>query len=316
MKTVKQPNLLSYLGSFTGVYIIVYALIALLFLNFQSLLPESKSLALDLYKPFRLFHVEAIIGQLLRAIAFALVFYPFYDIIFRSKTRARIILFISMWGIALICSVEPQPGSIEGIIYTTISFVEHASVIIATGLQMLIFIFIFTNWELIKNEENDSGSFLKLFPDSYKIKGYTIRFVFIHIITYWVVGSIFYEIAGYQDALESMEVFELWRPLENLSAVLLVFFGQIVRGTLIALLLYPFYQKYIKKKWGWVYLFWLLAGLTILGSPLFLTEFISFEGSFVDFFRSLIIGIPEIFSQIFVFSIAFFFWQKRIEKRR
>ncbi|MDA3881400.1 MAG: hypothetical protein PF436_13505 [Prolixibacteraceae bacterium] len=149
-------------------------------------------------------------------------------------------------------------------------------------------------------------------PLSFKATtGYLIRFVVVHLLTYWVIGSIFYQVAGYADALESMEIFELWRPLENLSAVLLVFFGQIFRGAFLGILLFPFYESYIQKKHGWLLIFLLFIGLTALGSPIFLTEFIVFEGTFIEFLKELLVGIPEIVSQMLVFSVIFFFWQRK-----
>jgi len=316
MEKTKKPRLLAYLGRFTAVHALSYIVIAILFLNFQSLLPETKRIALDFYEPYRLFDFPAIAGQIVRGVAFALIFYPFYDLIFRNKA-GRILLFASMWGLALFGSVEPQPGSVEGIIYTTTPFTEHLFVLIGVGVQMLLFVWIIFKWESYISESKSLRSDFELFPNRKKIKGYTTRFTILHLVTYWVVGSIFYEIAGYKDALESMEVFELWRDLENLPAVMLVFGGQIFRGIFLALLLYPFYHSYIFKKYGWALLYLLLAGLTIFGSPIFLREFfVAFDGTIREFFESLIIGIPEIFSQMLVFSLIFFFWQKRVERKK
>ncbi len=313
MKKSKKPHLLVYLGRFTTVHVVCYAITAILFLNFQSLLPETKRIALDFYEPYRLFDFYAIAGQILRGIAFALIFYPFYGLIFRNKT-GKIILFASMWALALFGSVEPQPGSIEGIIYTTTPFSEHLFVLVGAGFQMLLFVWLIFKWESHVSETENLKADYDFFPNRHKIKGYTIRFAVVHLVTYWVIGSIFYQLAGYREALESIEVFELWRELENLPAVMLVFGGQIFRGIFLALLLYPFYHSYISKNHGWAYLYLLLAGLTILGSPIFLREFITFQGTIAEFFESLVIGVPEIFSQMLVFSLIFFFWQKRAEK--
>lgn len=313
MKAIQQPQILPYLGRFTLLHLLTYILIGFLFNIFQNTLPESGRIALDYYEPFRPIGIMAMIGQVLRGLAFALVFYPFYNVLFENR-RGRLILFGAMWGVALFGSVEPQPGSIEGIIYTTISFTEHLSVLIAVALQMLLFVWLFFKWELASQKSTVSAENKTLNRTVYapeKMRGYVIRFLVIHLITYWVVGSIFYQVAGYADALEEMEIFELWRPLENIQAVLLVFFGQIFRGTMLALLLAPFFGSYVYKKSGWLLLFLLIFGLTTLGSPLFLSEFISFEGSFAEFLNDLIIGIPEIVTQMLVFSLLFFFWQRK-----
>lgn len=313
MHEVKQPRILPYLGRFTLLHLIAYVLVGLAFIKFQGALPESGRIALDLYEPFRPIELMNIIGQILRGLAFALVLYPFYNVLFKNQ-RGRLILFGAMWGIALFGSVEPQPGSIEGIIYTTISFTEHLSVLVAVAVQMLLFAWLFFKWELVSQRrkvlsENEAPDSPVYAPE--KIRGYVLRFLLVHLITYWVIGSIFYQVAGYADALEEMGIFEMWRPLENIHAVLIVFFGQLFRGTILALLLAPFFGSYVHKKNGWSLLFLLIFGLTTLGSPLFLTEFITFEGSFTVFLNDLIIGIPEIVTQMLVFSFIFFQWQKK-----
>ena len=124
MNKIARPQLLPYLGIFMLLFLVTYFVIGLPFLALQSALPESGRIALYFYEPFRPFDLMAVAGQVFRAIAFALVFYPFYNILFES-TRGWLILFGALWGVALFGSVEPQPGSIEGIIYTTISFTEH-----------------------------------------------------------------------------------------------------------------------------------------------------------------------------------------------
>jgi len=95
---------------------------------------------------------------------------------------------------------------------------------------MVLFVWIFFKWETLSRKKTDTvstsspGSSLPVnLPE--KLKSYTSRFMVAHLVTYWVIGSVFYQIAGYADALEEMEIFEMWRPLENIPAVLLVFFG-------------------------------------------------------------------------------------------
>ncbi|MFO7923643.1 MAG: hypothetical protein R6U58_08115 [Bacteroidales bacterium] len=330
MDQIKRPRLLPYLGRFTLLHLVTYFAIGFVFLAFQSALPESGRIAIDFYESFRPLGFMTIAGQILRGLAFALVFYPFYNVLFENP-HGRLILFGALWGVALFGSVEPQPGSIEGIIYTTISFTEHLYVLIAVAVQMLLFVWLFFKWETLSRKrtgtvphsspenmktEEGHGSFQSPAYMPEKLRGYTTRFLVVHLLTYWVIGSIFYEISGYADALEEMEIFEMWRPLENIPAVLLVFFGQIFRGTMLALLLAPFYGSYIFKKRGWLLLFLLMFGLTALGSPLFLNEFILFEGNLFEFLKDLVIGIPEIMTQMLVFSLIFFWWQKKAERNK
>ena len=249
-------------------------------------------------------------GQLLRGLPLAAILYPFYPLIIGSHW-GKLVLFGALWGVALVGSVEPQPGSIEGIIYTRITLLEHTAILVAVAAQMFAFVWLLSLWE--KPQPADPTH---VQADPKKMRGYSLRFILVHLITYWVVGIIFYEIAGYAQALEEMEIFQLWRPLENLPAVLLVFFGQIFRGGMLSLLLYPFYTVYIRAKHGWLLLFLLILGLTILGSPVFLPELIRVEGSWAEFLQSLVIGIPEILTQALVFSVIFFWWQRRAERRQ
>jgi len=368
MNKIERPQLLPYLGRFTLLFLVTYFVIGLPFLAIQSALPESGRVALDFYETFRPFGLMAVVGQILRGLAFALVFYPFYNILFESA-RGRLILFGAMWGIALFGSVEPQPGSIEGIIYTTISFTEHLYALTSIALQMLLFVWLFFKWETLSRKKTDTvltdsheipkgpgnlkdqenlktqegpegfgntdisgnpedpvsagnapkydspGSFEGLVYLSVKLRGYTTRFMVAHLVTYWVIGPLFYQIAGYADALQEMEVFEMWRDLESIPVVLLVFFGQIFRGTFLGLLLAPFYGNYINKKTGWLLLFLLMFGLTALGSPLFLPEFILFEGTIMEFLKDLVIGIPEIVTQMLVFSLIFFWWERKAGRK-
>ncbi len=347
MRKNNRPQILPYLGRFTLLHLLTYILTGSVFLLFQDTLPETGRIALDLYEPFRPLGLIVVIGQILRGLAFALVFFPFYNVLFEN-TRGRLILFGAMWGVALFGSVEPQPGSIEGIIYTTISFAEHLYVLLAVAVQMLLFVWLFFKWEKLSQKkalkspatlgspatlegtESQEGPVTQESPATLqspatlesqgycpeKPRGYTARFLIVHLVTYWVIGSIFYQIAGYADALEDMEVFELWRPLENITAVLLVFFGQIFRGPVLALLLAPFYRSYINNKNGWLLLFWLMFGLTALGSPIFLPEFLLFDGTFLEYLKGLFIGIPEIITQMLVFSLVFFWWQRRSVRKR
>ena len=59
-----------------------------------------------------------------------------------------------------------------------------------------------------------------------------------------------------------------------------------------------------------------MFGLTALGSPLFLPEFILFEGTLMEFLGDLVIGIPEIVTQMLVFSLIFFWWQRKAELKK
>lgn len=137
------------------------------------------------------------------------------------------------------------------------------------------------------------------------LRGYTFRFTLLHLIVYMIVGSLFYEISGYEEALATMEAFALWRDLENIGMVAVVFFGQIFRGAILALLLYPFYNSYINKHHGWPLLFGLLFGLQVIPIMFVIPE------SLTVMLQEVAVGLPEIVTQTLVFALLFFFWERR-----
>ncbi len=146
-------------------------------------------------------------------------------------------------------------------------------------------------------------------------KSFLFRFILLHLVTYWVVGSIMYELCGYEEALDTMEYFSLWRDLQSLPMVFTVFFGQIFRGALLGLLLLPFASMYLQEKRGFLRLFALLFGLTALASPIFLIEALVTEQTFSQLAADLLIGIPELVVQTFLFALLFCSWMNRYLKK-
>ncbi|MDA3881399.1 MAG: hypothetical protein PF436_13500 [Prolixibacteraceae bacterium] len=100
---MKTQNLLKFVARFAIVHLLVHSLFAFVFVFMQNSLPEANVVALDLYDPYRPVGLISVLGQLLRGIAFALVVFPFYSIVFERK-MGKIVLFGSMFGIALIGS--------------------------------------------------------------------------------------------------------------------------------------------------------------------------------------------------------------------
>jgi predicted PurR-regulated permease PerM len=105
-----------------------------------------------------------------------------------------------------------------------------------------------------------------------------------------------------------MEIFELYRPLESFGMVAAVFFGQIIRGAILAFLLYPFYDTYMKTGRGWLLLFGLLFGLKVLVVVIFIPT------ALIEL-KELLVGIPEITAQTLIFSVLFFAWELRRSKK-
>jgi hypothetical protein len=86
---------------------------------------------------------------------------------------------------------------------------------------------------------------------------------------------------------------------------------QAVRGLLFALILWPFQKVFLEEQKGWLKLWLLLIGLAILGTAGPAPG--SLEGII---FTKLPIqyhlwGLPEVFIQTLLFSIAVVFWYKK-----
>jgi hypothetical protein len=317
-----------YAGRFVLLHLAAYTVIGGIFLYVQSLVPETRRVALDFeyFSPYRVPGLVSLAAQASRGFILALIFYPFYTTITSSR-RGGLALFGAMWGVAVFGSVEPIPGSLEGMVYTITTLPEHAAVLAATAIQTALFVRLFLRWETSGVNHADRGSAhgdlaegrtaVQSAPVSKK--GHVLRFFLLHLLTYWTVGALFYQISNYQDVMAEMEIFQLYRPLESLVMVLAVFFGQVIRGPLLALLLFPFLATWVSTRHGWLLLFGLLFGLTAVGSPVFLhlgiKEAVD-STTFSQFVESWTVGLPEIFTQMLVFSILLFLWERRRLRHR
>ncbi len=149
-----------------------------------------------------------------------------------------------------------------------------------------------------------------------KLPGYIGRFTFLYVLVYTIVGMVCYQLFGYEEALATLEHFELFRPLESPAMAGMVFAGAVIRGAILALLLYPFFPVILKKKHGWLLLFTVFFGLTTFGSLIFLHNLLDIEalrqaGSVREALNDLRYGVPEIFLQMLVFSWIFLRWERK-----
>src|SRR5690554_3839204 len=132
-------------GRFLLVHLVTWSVIAILFLLLQDNLSECRRIALDFFQPYRL-GWWAILPEAIRGIVMAAILYPFYDLIVK-ESRGRLILFGAIWGLAVFGSIEPMPGSFEGLVYTETTFTEHLMVLTAAAVQVLLFCTLFLRWE-------------------------------------------------------------------------------------------------------------------------------------------------------------------------
>jgi len=306
-----DKGLWGYVGRFTVVRVIVHTLIATGFLIVQDALPASTRVALETFRPYRRIGLLATSGQIVRAAVMALVLYPFYDKLVRGK-RGLLIFSGALWGTALLGSVEPMPGSIEGLIYTETPLVGHLVVLAVGALEVLVSYWLFLRWETWSSGERRRVQGDPAHHEG-RLGGYLIRFILLHVITYAVVGGIFFELQSYEEAFAVQEQFELYRPLDDpvVAAAIPI---QIVRGGLLALLFYPLYGAVIKKGHGWLLLFGWMFGLTALGAPNFFAGFCEglVNGKPV---AQLLVGPIEIVVQMLLFSGLLFLWERRVFRR-
>ncbi len=152
MEKIVKNNFWGYSGRFILVHLITYFVIAVVFLSIQRALPVSQRVVLDFFRIYRSPDLTAVTAQTIRAGVMALVLYPFYEIIIRNK-GGWLVLFGALWGLALLGSLEPFPGSIEGMIYTRTTAVEHLLVVAAGAVQVMFFCWLFLKWEHHSNSQ-------------------------------------------------------------------------------------------------------------------------------------------------------------------
>lgn len=306
MKGIINKKIWGYLGRFSIVHLIVYTLISTAFLIFQDALPASERVALDFFKPYHQVSLIVICNQLIKGGVMALILYPFYGKLL-SSDRGWLILFGAIWGLALLGSVQPMPGSIEGLLYTTTTLAEHIVVLIAGAVQALLFSAILLNWEKRNNYQRSFTEVISKYSFSGLIR-YFGRFTLIHMLTYVVIGFVFYNVQNYEGALDTMEAFKLYRNLEDPIVAAAVLPVQVIRGGLLALYIYPFYSNFIKKEKGWLLLFVLLYGFTF--AILLLSDFVETIITGLSI-TDILIGPLEVTVQMLVFSWLFFKWERR-----
>ena len=146
MYKIANRRLLGYSGRFSLIHLITYSIVAALFLLVQDTLPLTHRVALEFYKPYRPFSSTVMLAEVIRGIILAFVLYPFYDRIMKGR-HGRLALFGALWGLAIVGSLEPLPGSIEGLIYTKTTLVEHLLALSAGAVQVLLFSWLFICWE-------------------------------------------------------------------------------------------------------------------------------------------------------------------------
>jgi hypothetical protein len=302
------PRFWPYLGRFTLVHVATYAAVASVFLAIQRALPAADRVTLDYFVPYRPIGALTLAGQVGRGVILALVLYPFAHLVLRAA-RGRLILFGALWGLAIVGSVEPMPGSIEGVIYVLTSATEHALVLVATAIHTAVFAWVFLAWQPGATRATETVGELEE-PDAPPVGGFVARFTAVHVVTYTLAGVVFFALQDYSTLFATEEMFAHFRPLSDVETTAIP--AQLVRGPVLALLMLPFAGVYLRARHGWTLVFVLLWGLTHVGSPLFAPAIIV-DGLWREW---LAVGTPEVTVQMLAFALTWWAWERRAARRR
>lgn len=290
---------------FALAHLAAYFMAGWVFLQITSWLPEESRRALDFFTFYQPVSGLAIFSQLVRGIIIGLVCVPLLRVMEESP-RPWLLLTGLVWGVGIFGSVEPLPGSFEGMLYTTTTMAEHLMALLGSLVQVLLMAAILTKAGTIRKRQR------KTVQDSKKLQAKFLKqFTLFHVATYFLVGMVFYQISGYEEALATMEMFELWRPLENLVMPVAIFLGQFIRGFVLAVLLLPFYQAFFQSSGGWKQLFITLWGMTFLAAVNIAPWVIQDVWLGNNPLSELLIGPPEVTVQMLLFSVLLYAWHRR-----
>ena len=121
-------------------------------------------------------------------------------------------------------------------------------------------------------------------------------------------------IMGYREHFNSSVVYSNFRSLDS-PIVRVAALIQILRGAFLALVLFPFYKVIVDSKRGWLKLFGVLWGLTLIGAvaatPGSIEGLIYTKTPLIEH----LIGLPEVTVQMLVFSWLFYKWERRVKNK-
>jgi len=134
-----------------------------------------------------------------------------------------------------------------------------------------------------------------------------------HMVTYFLMGIIAASFLDYEDLFSNTLISCFFRPYD--SPWITAGAGlQIVRGLVFAVALWYFKENFLFEKYGWLKLWGLLIGLSILSTtgppPGSIEGFIYTKIPVAD----QIIGYLEVVPQTGLFSLIVCFWYKRPKK--
>lgn len=301
----------NYLGRFSLAHLASYILAGGVYLTLLNALDLTHLEALTFFDPYTPISIPTVITQLLRGVVLGLIFYPFYRVVVRNN-RHWVVLFIALWGLSVIGSIQPYIGSIEGVIYTETSAVAHLFFLAVSGFQygiLTIGLWVVTDREQLRGLDSTTERGLSGIVSA-RFGGYLTRFTVVYVLVYLSAGIAFMMLQDYETVLAMSEQYQLFRPLDHqlVQIAPLIQFG---RGALLALCIYPIYDRVFRENRGYLTLFVVLWGGTFLASPTIIDGFIA------DLFNSgtladLVFGTAEITVQMIAFVVVFWLWQTQV----
>ncbi len=147
------------------------------------------------------------------------------------------------------------------------------------------------------------------------LKGYLFRFSLVHVIIYVFIALLFRNYLNYNEQFTSSVLYNNFRNIDSTIMRFAPLF-QLGRGLFLGLIIYPVYNCIIGVKYGWLRLFALLWGLSLIGSvaatPGSIEGFIYTKTPIIEH----LLGLPEVTLQTMLFSLIFVSWEKRRLNKR
>ncbi len=131
-----------------------------------------------------------------------------------------------------------------------------------------------------------------------------------HVITYFVMGLVASQLLNYQELFETEPFSHFMKPM-NSTAIAAGPALQLIRGLIFSLALWVFRDVFLKTKNGWLKLWGLLVGLSILSTTA------AGPGSVEGFIYTTIpvekqvIGYLEVLPQTLLFSLMVYRWYQK-----
>ena len=134
-----------------------------------------------------------------------------------------------------------------------------------------------------------------------------------HMISYFLAGVFAYNLVNYQELFETPPFSGFMKPMNSTAIVAGPAF-QFIRGIIFSIALWPFKETFLNTSYGWLKLWGLLVGLSILSTTA------AAPGSIEGFIyttipiKKQVIGYLEVIPQTLLFSLMVYYWYKKPKK--